>query len=160
MTHNPRLHRLFGSDGKCFDVALDHGVFHVPEFLAGIEDLPRAVDMLVEAGPDAIQLGPGQAHLLQSRTGRSKPALVLRGDTGNVYGPARPRDLFCLLNANPVEQALRVGAITRDAIAQFLLPREDWRLTTFSLEGHPHLRHVRVATADVRQYGELLGGVR
>jgi hypothetical protein len=59
-----------------------------------------------------------------------------------------------------VEQALRVGAITRDAIAQFLLPREDWRLTTFSLEGHPHLRHVRVATADVRQYGELLGGVR
>jgi len=37
-----------------------------------------------------------------------------------------------------VEQALAVGAITRDAIAQFLFPREDWRCTVFSLAGHPH----------------------
>src|SRR2546421_331965 len=74
MLNNPRMRRLFDHDGKCFDVALDHGVFHTPEFLAGIEDLPRAVETLVEAAPDAIQLGPGQAHLLQSRPGRSKPA--------------------------------------------------------------------------------------
>jgi hypothetical protein len=61
-----------------------------------------------------------------------------------------------------VEEALRIGAVTRDAIAQFLQPREEWRLTLFTLDGHPHLRHVRVATADVREYGELLaaGGVR
>src|SRR5437016_2224554 len=110
MSHNPRLRRLFDTDGRCFDVALDHGVFHTPEFLAGIEDLPRAVETLVEAAPDAIQLGPGQAHLLQLRPGRSKPALVLRGDTANVYGPSRPRDLFCILNASPVEQALRADA--------------------------------------------------
>jgi class I fructose-bisphosphate aldolase len=110
MTHNPRIRRLFGSDGKCFDVALDHGVFHTPEFLAGIEDLPRAVETLVEAAPDAIQLGPGQAHLLQSRPGRTKPSLVLRGDSANVYGPSRPRELFCILNADPVEQAVRADA--------------------------------------------------
>src|SRR5882762_6509149 len=110
MTHNPRLRRLFDIDGRCFDVALDHGVFHTPEFLVGIEDLPRAVETLVQAGPDAIQLGPGQARLLQSRPGRPKPALVLRGDTANVYGPSRPRDLFCILNANPEEQALRTDA--------------------------------------------------
>lgn len=59
-----------------------------------------------------------------------------------------------------IEQALRVGAITRDAIAQFLLPREDWRLTTFTLDGHPHLRHVRVALGDVQAYAQLLGGAR
>ena len=61
-----------------------------------------------------------------------------------------------------VEEALRIGAMTRDAIAQFLQPREEWRLTLFTLDGHPHLRHVRVATANVREYGELLstGGVR
>ena len=106
MLAKPRLQRLFASDGKCFDVAMDHGVFHNAEFLAGIEDLPRAVDTLVAAAPDAIQLGPGQARLLQQRTGREKPALVLRADSANVYGPARPRDLFCILNAAPVEQAL------------------------------------------------------
>jgi fructose-bisphosphate aldolase, class I len=107
---NARLQRLFDRDGKCFDVAIDHGVFHTPEFLTGIEDLPSAVETLVEAGPDAIQLGPGQAHLLQSRGGRGKPSLVLRGDSANVYGPFRPKELFCILNANPVEQAVRLDA--------------------------------------------------
>jgi class I fructose-bisphosphate aldolase len=106
----PRLTRLFAADGKCFDVAVDHGVFHNAEFLAGIEDLPGAVAALAEAAPDAIQLGPGQARLLQYSNFPRKPALVLRGDCANVYGPARPRDLFCLLNAAPVEQALRWDA--------------------------------------------------
>src|SRR5262249_28266906 len=105
----PRLQRLFGTDGKCFDVAIDHGVFHNPEFLSGIEDLPAAVETLVNAAPDAIQLGPGQARLLQSRPG-PKPALVLRGDSANVYGHSRPSQLFCILNASPVEQALRWDA--------------------------------------------------
>ncbi len=58
-----------------------------------------------------------------------------------------------------VEQALQVGAITRDAVAQFLYPREDWRATLFSLDGHPHLRHVRVAAPDLASYTELVGGV-
>jgi transposase len=58
-----------------------------------------------------------------------------------------------------VEQALQVGAITRDAVAQFLYPREDWRATLFSLDGHPQLRHVRVAAPDLASYTELVGGV-
>jgi transposase len=61
-----------------------------------------------------------------------------------------------------VEQALRVGAVTRDAVAQFLWPPEPWRATVFRLDGHPHLRHVQVAAADLNQYRSLLcaGGVR
>ena len=55
-----------------------------------------------------------------------------------------------------VEQGLRVGALTRDAIAQFLYPREDWRLTTFGLDGHPHLRGVRVAAPELESYRQLL----
>jgi len=55
-----------------------------------------------------------------------------------------------------VEQALAVGAITRDAIAQFLFPRPDWRFTAFALDGHPHLRHVQVAAPDISQYRQLL----
>ena len=57
-----------------------------------------------------------------------------------------------------VEKGLSAGAITRDAIAQFLYPREDWGLTTFSLDGHPHLRHVRVAAPNLTLYGQLVGG--
>jgi transposase len=58
-----------------------------------------------------------------------------------------------------VEKGLDAGALTRDAIAQFLYPREDWSLTTFSLDGHPHLRHVRVAAPDLTQYRQLVGGI-
>ena len=57
-----------------------------------------------------------------------------------------------------VEQALAVGAITRDAVAQFLYPREDWGATLFSLDGHPHLRRVRVARPDLASYRQLVGG--
>ena len=109
MLLNPRLNRLFFSDSKCFDLAIDHGVFHNAEFLAGIEDLPRAVKSAIEAGPDAIQLGIGQARLLQSVAGR-KPALVLRGDVANVYGPDRPPQLFCMALGDIAEQAVRVDA--------------------------------------------------
>src|SRR5262249_49581607 len=51
--------------------------------------------------------------------------------------------------ARAVEEGLRVRAHSRDAIAQFLLPREDWRATTFSLDGRDHLRHVVVAATEV-----------
>jgi len=80
-----RLNRLFAADGRCFDVAVDHGFFGEHEFLAGIEDMEAAIATLVEAGPDAIQLSPGQAPLLQRISG-AKPALVLRTDVANVYG--------------------------------------------------------------------------
>ena len=38
----PRLRRLFGADGRCFDVAVDHGFFGEPRFLAGwLPECPR-----------------------------------------------------------------------------------------------------------------------
>jgi hypothetical protein len=55
-----------------------------------------------------------------------------------------------------VEQGLRVRAHGRDAIAQFLLPREDWRATTFSLDGREHLRRVVVRATEVSAYRDLL----
>ena len=55
-----------------------------------------------------------------------------------------------------VKQALRCNALTRDALAQFLIPQPDWRQTTFSLDGHEHLRQVRVTATDVASYTELL----
>lgn len=106
-----RLNRLFNSrSSRCLDVAVDHGFAGQAEFLAGIEDMAVAVDRLVEAAPDAIQLTVGQAHLLQSRPGRDKPALVLRSDTANVYGRQQPDLAFAVLIDDPVGQALRLDA--------------------------------------------------
>jgi class I fructose-bisphosphate aldolase len=106
-----RLNRLFNPrSSRCLDVAVDHGFAGHEEFLAGIEDMAAAVDGLVDAAPDAIQLTVGQAHLLQSRPGREKPALVLRCDTANVYGRRRPDHAFAVLIEDPVSQAVRLDA--------------------------------------------------
>ena len=55
-----------------------------------------------------------------------------------------------------IERALRANALTRDALAQFLIPQPDWRQTTFSLDGREHLRQVQVTATDVASYTELL----
>ena len=106
-----RLNRLFHpKSSRCFDVAIDHGFFNEHAFLAGIEDIERAVATVVAAAPDAIQLTVGQAPLLQALPGRQKPALVLRTDVANVYGKELPRRLFSRMIHVPVEQALRLDA--------------------------------------------------
>lgn len=107
-----RLNRLFNPISKrCIDVAVDHGFFNEFSFLNGIEDLAKAVEVLVEANPDAIQLTVGQAELLQRIPGKSKPALVLRTDVANVYGKELPRALFSRMIEQPVEQAIRLDAV-------------------------------------------------
>ncbi|TKB96381.1 class I fructose-bisphosphate aldolase [Pedobacter cryophilus] len=106
-----KLNRLFNSkSGNCFDVAIDHGFFNEYAFLSGIENIQRAVEVLVAASPDAIQLTIGQAQYLQSIPGREKPSLVLRTDVANVYGKELPRTLFSRIIENPVEQAIRLDA--------------------------------------------------
>src|SRR5687768_15341615 len=104
-----RLNRLFRPrSGRCFNVAVDHGLFNEFAFLSGIENMAGAIAVLVEAGPDAIQLTVGQAGVLQSMPERPKPALVLRTDVANVYGKELPRKLFSRMIDAPVEQALRL----------------------------------------------------
>lgn len=106
----PRLNRLFADDGKCFDVAVDHGFFNERSFLDGIENIRSAVETVVWAAPDAVQLTPGQARHLQHIPGPRKPALVLRTDVANVYGRALPDYLFSRLIEDAVVQALRLDA--------------------------------------------------
>ena len=106
-----RLKRLFNAkSNRCLDVAVDHGFFNEAPFLKGIENLEKAVKVLVDAAPDAIQLTVGQARLLQSIPGRQKPSLVLRTDVANVYGSDLPSFLFSRMIESPVEQALRLDA--------------------------------------------------
>ncbi|WP_411035933.1 class I fructose-bisphosphate aldolase [Shinella sp. BYT-45] len=119
-----RMNRLFGN-GRCLDVAIDHGVCNEPSFLDGLEDMPAVVKALVEARPDAIQMNYGQADLLQDLPGKEKPALVMRIDMGNPYNRIRHRDMWAVLQnvAEPL-----IGALQMDAacvvVNLFMLPDE------------------------------------
>lgn len=118
---NARLKRLMGADGKCFDVAIDHGFFGELGFLAGIENMDAAVKAVVAAAPDAVQLSLGQARRLQAVPGKQKPSLVLRTDIANVYGSSLPNALFSELIEQPLEQALRLDAACV-VVNLFMLP--------------------------------------
>jgi DhnA family fructose-bisphosphate aldolase class Ia len=119
-----RMNRLFHpQSGRCFDVAVDHGMFNLKAMLKGIEDERHVVQTLVDAGPDAIQLTPGQAPLLQSIPGRGKPSLVLRTDIANVYHTQLPRTLYSRMIEQPVEQALHLDA-TCVVVNLFQIPGE------------------------------------
>jgi len=122
--HKVRMNRLFGQ-GRCLDVAIDHGVCNEPSFLDGLENMPAVVSALVAAGPDAIQMNYGQADLLQEMPGKEKPALVMRLDMGNPYNKQRHRSMWALLQ-NEAEPL--IGALQLDAacvvVNLFMLPDE------------------------------------
>jgi class I fructose-bisphosphate aldolase len=106
-----RLNRLFHpGSGRSLAIAVDHGMPGEPDLLEGIEDMDGVIDALVEADPDAILLTPGQADLLQRRAGRAKPALVLRVDTGNVFGREVPDEPASWMYDDPVGLAVRLDA--------------------------------------------------
>ncbi len=123
MSISARMNRLFAPDGKCFDVAVDHGFFGERGFLNGIENMQRVIQVLVQAGPDAVQLSVGQAQLLQNVPGKAKPALVLRTDIANLYGTHLPRSLYSRMIYEPLEQALRLDAACVVANL-FMLPNQ------------------------------------
>ena len=105
-----RMKRLFGTSGNCFDVAIDHGMFNEPGFLNGIENMHDAISIVATAAPDAIQLTPGTAPILQAIPGKARPALVLRTDIANVYGNPLPHKLFSVIIEDAVEQAVMLDA--------------------------------------------------
>ena len=124
MSQKFRFNRLFGQ-GKCLDVAIDHGVCNEPGFLDGLEDMPGVVAALVDARPDAMQMNFGQADLLQAVPGKDKPALVMRIDMGNPYNKQRHRSMWAVLQ-NEAEPL--IGALQMDAacvvVNLFMLPDE------------------------------------
>jgi class I fructose-bisphosphate aldolase len=141
-----RLNRLFNAEsGRCLDVAIDHGFFGERHFLNGIEDLGSAIDALVEAAPDAIQLTQGQAPKLQAHRGKERPALVMRTDVANVYGAPLPDHMFSLMIPEPAKRGVQLDAAI---IVVNLL----------DLPGRPEVREACVqnvleAKADCEKYG-------
>jgi DhnA family fructose-bisphosphate aldolase class Ia len=141
-----RMRRLFNpKSGRCFDIAVDHGFFGEKSFLGGIENLQSAVEVLVEAAPDAIQMTIGQSHILQGLGGRERPALVLRTDIANVYGAPLPDYMFDLIIPEPA-----LAGVRRDAACVVV--------NLFDLPDQPAvkescLRSILAAKADCEKYG-------
>ncbi len=145
MSVTPRLNRMFASDGKCFDVAIDHGFFNEFSFLSGIENMKQAIATVIEANPDCVQLSIGQARTYQQMPGKLKPGLVLRTDAANIYGKELPRHLFSEL----VDQAI-VHAVRLDAVAVCV--------NLLLLPGQPELHHqcvrnVSMLKSECEKYG-------
>jgi DhnA family fructose-bisphosphate aldolase class Ia len=119
-----RMHRLF-RNGRCLDIAIDHGVCNEPTFLNGLEDVRTVIEVLAEAGPDAVQLNYGQADLLQAAGDKTRPALVLRTDLGNPYNSVRHREMWAVLQnaCDPVLPAVHLDAACV-VVNLFMIPDE------------------------------------
>jgi transposase len=55
-----------------------------------------------------------------------------------------------------VKKALRIGAHSGDAVAQFLIPRASWFPLIFMMDGREYLSTVRIEKPNVAAYGALL----
>lgn len=143
-----RLNRMFSEKGTCFDVAIDHGFFNEYTFLQGIENMRKAVETIVKAGPDCIQLSLGQAHFLQSIPGKNKPGLVLRADAANVYNCELPRYLFSEIADRTIEHAVRLDAVAV-CVNLLLLPNQP------ELH-HQCIRNIMHLKQEAERYGMVL----
>lgn len=121
-------------------------------YLALLERKPGALD---HARPLADWQLPGCCLILRRRLEAEAEGEGTR-EYIRVLRLLEQHSLGALTRA--IKQGLRCRAHTRDAIAQFLIPQEDWGQTTFRLDGHEHLRRVKVSTADIRDYQSLLTG--
>lgn len=133
--------RLWGREGVSFDPV---------HYLALLERKPGALD---HARPLQDLVLPECFLVLRRRLEAEREGEGTR-EYVRVLRLLEKHTLPALTEA--VTRGLRCGALTRDAIAQFLAPREEWRATTFSLDGREHLRRVVVATTKVAAYAELL----
>lgn len=136
-----RHRRLWSAEGVSFDPV---------HYLALLERKPGALD---HARPLADWTLPECFSVLRRRQEAQWEGEGTREYIG-VLRLLEKHPLSALQRA--VEQALRVNALTRDALAQFLIPQQDWRQTTFQLDGREHLRQVQIAPTDVSGYGDLL----
>ena len=106
-----RLNRLFhAASGRCIDVAVDHGFFGESRFLAGIEDMAARGRDAGRGAPDAIQLSPGQAPLLQGLPGRTSPPWCCASTSPTSTASEPPREAFSHVIDDAIGHAVRLDA--------------------------------------------------
>jgi hypothetical protein len=142
--------RVVARHGRCW--GREQEILEPLHYLALLERKPGALDFgrpFAEWDlPDCFWVLRARLERERSGAGTREFIQVLRLLEGHSLGEV----------TRAVERGLRCNALIRDAIAQFLIPQEDWRGTTFRLEGREHLRRVQVANTDVAAYAELVAG--
>lgn len=107
-----RLKRIFGEDGKAVVVAADHGLMLGP--IKGVINLRETLTRVIQGGPDAILLAPGQAiSLIDLFYGRNAPALLVRADWTNAFRDKTytlPSRIVRSVATMKVKDALTLGA--------------------------------------------------
>jgi len=80
-----RLSKIFNpDDGRAVVVAADHGF--MLGTIEGVENLENTLKSVIQGGPDAILVSPGQAARLNYLFhGRKSPALLVRADWTNAF---------------------------------------------------------------------------
>ncbi len=128
-------------------------VFDPLHYLALLEQKTRALD---QAAPLAgWELPPGFAHLR-----RLLEARLQQGGKREYVQVLRLLETFSLAEVAPaVEEALRLGTISYDAVKHLLLCRIEQRPPRLDLENYPHLPLARVRTTQAAEYMALLEAV-
>ena len=83
-----------------------------------------------------------------AQDGTREYIIVLR-----LLGKYRLADL-----TSAVEKALKVRAVTKDVVEQFLPSAKPWGQTLFTLGGRKHLRLVQISKTNINDYGTLRDG--
>ncbi len=111
-----RLSRVINPvTGKGIIVAMDHGLFLGP--IAGVENITKAIERVVEGQPDALQITAGVASVAsQFLRGKSDLGFVLRVDATNIWRSKPELKEGYHVAVASVEDAIRLGA---DAIVAF-----------------------------------------
>jgi len=139
---------MAASHGRCWKKHAT--VFDPVHYLALLERKPGALDF---ARPMEEWELPPCFYLLRRR---------LESDMENNMGVREYIKVLRLLEtttvpqlAGAIEHALSIGATSVDAIKLILEHRRQVPIALFSLDGHPHLKSVRVPGVDLTGYGGL-----
>ena len=129
---------------------LDDFVYDPIHYLPLLERKPGALD----------QAAPLQGWALPEEFGTLRRLLdhETAGQAGVRAGAQAAGDLLPAGSAAAVKDALRLGAISFDAVKHLLLCRLEGRPPRLDLELYPYLPRVRVSTTSAGDYLTLLSG--
>jgi transposase len=126
-------------------------IFNPLHYLALLEQKPNALDQAAPLAGWKLPEGSGELHrLMEARLGK-------KGKREFVQ-VLRLLETFALAEVErAIEDALRMGTISFDAVKHLLLCRIERRPARLDLENYPHLPLAQVATTAAADYLALLG---
>lgn len=120
-----RLKRLFKHSERIIIVPMDHGVTVGP--IEGIEDVPKAVNLITQGKADAVVLHKGLVPQVSDLLGASQCELIVHLSASSIlYTDSNRKELV-----SSVEHALRLGATAVSIQVNLGNPSESYMLRDF-----------------------------